>query len=124
MTFAFNGQGSKIGCSLLVRHALSQNHKKSAGGHMAHFCLFGIDWLVNNIDHSYPVSLLVTRNGVFMLTQGKKRNGGARTREEYVGNVPISPLGTPFSSVHGSTHYLQMTELQYVNSSITIELQI
>ena len=25
-------------------------------------------------------------------------------REEYVWNVPISPLGTPFSSVHGSTH--------------------
>ena len=41
-------------------------------------------------------------------------------REEYVGNVPISP----FSSVHSSTHYLQMTKLQYVNSSTTIELQI
>ena len=33
-------------------------------------------------------------------------------------------LGTPFSSVHSSTHYLQMTKLQYVNSSTTIELQI
>ena len=31
--------------------------------------------------------------------------------EEYVGNVQISPLGTPFSSVHGSTRYLQMTKL-------------
>ena len=30
-------------------------------------------------------------------------------REEYVGNVLISPLAIPFSSVHGSTHYFQMT---------------
>ena len=30
--------------------------------------------------------------------------------EEYVGNVPIFPLGTPFSSVRGSSHYLQMTK--------------
>ena len=45
-------------------------------------------------------------------------------REEYVGNVFISSLGTPFSSVHGSTHFLQMTKLQYLNSSTTIELQI
>ena len=47
-----------------------------------------------------------------------------KTREEYVGNVPISPLGTPFSSVQSSTHYLQMTKLQYVNSSTTIGLRI
>ena len=45
-------------------------------------------------------------------------------REEYVRIVPISPLGTPFSSVHRSTHYLQMTNLQYVNSSTIIEMQI
>ena len=30
-------------------------------------------------------------------------------REENVGNVPISPLGTQFSSVHSSPHYLQMS---------------
>ena len=41
-------------------------------------------------------------------------------KEEYVRNVPISPLGTSFSNVHGSTHYLQMTKLLYVNSSTTI----
>ena len=45
-------------------------------------------------------------------------------REEYVGSAPISPLGTQFSNIHGSTHYLQMTKLQFVNSSTTIELQI
>ena len=45
-------------------------------------------------------------------------------RKSYVGNVPISPLGAPFSSIHSSTHYLQMTKHQYVNSSSTIELQI
>ena len=44
--------------------------------------------------------------------------------EEYVGNVQNSPLGTPSSSAHGSTHYLQMTKLQYVNSSTSIELQM
>ena len=27
-------------------------------------------------------------------------------------------------SVHGSTHYLKITKLQYVNTSTTIELQI
>ena len=43
-------------------------------------------------------------------------------REEYFGNVPVFPRGTPFSSIHGST--LQMTKLQYVNSSTTIDLQI
>ena len=40
---------------------------------------------------------------------------------DYQENVTISPLGTPFSSVHGSIHYLQMTKQQYVNSSTTIE---
>ena len=43
---------------------------------------------------------------------------------EYQENVPISPLGTPFSSIHSYTHYLQMTELHYVNSSTTLEFQI
>ena len=33
-----------------------------------HPCLLVIDWLVNNIDHSYAVSLLETKNDVFMLT--------------------------------------------------------
>ena len=47
-----------------------------------------------------------------------------KTREEYEVNVQISPLGTPFSSDHGSTQYLIITKLQYVNSSTTIELQI
>ena len=46
-----------------------------------------------------------------------------KEKNTYVGNVPISPLDIPFSSVHGSTHYLQMTKLQYVNSSTTIELK-
>ena len=49
-----------------VLHALSQNHKFS-GWPYVHLFLLVIDWLVNNIDHSYLVSLLVLRNGVFML---------------------------------------------------------
>ena len=44
--------------------------------------------------------------------------------EKYVGNIPISPLGTPLSSVHGFTHCLQMNELQYAISRTTIQLQI
>ena len=52
---------------ICVSYALSQNHKIS-GWPNVHLCLFDTDWLVNNIDHSYPVPLLVTRNGVFMLT--------------------------------------------------------
>ena len=32
-------------------------------------------------------------------------------REEHVGYVPIFPLGTPFSSVHGSTYYVQMKNI-------------
>ena len=47
-----------------VQHALNQNHKNQ----QVHLCLLVIDWLVNNIDHSYYISLLVTRNGVFILT--------------------------------------------------------
>ena len=45
-------------------------------------------------------------------------------RTEYVRNVPNSQLRTPFSSVHGSTHYFKMTKLQHVNSTTTIELQM
>ena len=42
---------------------------------------------------------------------------------EYKENVPISPFDTPFSSFHGFSHYLQVTKLQYVNSSTTIQLK-
>ena len=48
----------------------------------------------------------------------------APLKEKNVENVPISPLDTKFSRVNGSTHYLQMAKLQYVNSNTTIELQI
>ena len=49
----------------------------------------------------------------------KRKEWLTRTREEYVGNAPISPLSIPFSSVHGSTP--NFTKLQYENSSITTE---
>ena len=64
------------------------------------------------------------RNGVFILTQEKESNGWVLTRDEYVSNVPISSLVSPICSVHISTHYLQMTKLEYVNPSTTIELHI
>ena len=40
----------------------SQNYKNQR------VCLLAIDWLVNTIDHFYPILLLVMRNGVFMPT--------------------------------------------------------
>ena len=106
-----------------VPHALSQNHKNQRVGICASLLWIVIDWLVNNIDHSHPVSLLVTRNGVYMLTQGKEKNDWARTRAIFRKCSNFS-ICTPFSSIHGSTHYLQMTKLQYVNSSTTLELRI
>ena len=36
-------------------------------------------------------------------------------REEYVGNVPISPLGSSFSSIYRSIHSLQRTKFHYAN---------
>ena len=91
---------------------------KTCGLPYVHLCLFVIDWLVNNIGLSYTVSLLVMRNYVFTITYEKERNVCARTRKEYVWNVPISAFITPFSSDHGSTHYPQMTEVQCVGPKL------
>ena len=66
----------------------------------------------------YKAQMFLAASAAFAPLLNSKRRIG------YVGNVPISPLCTPFSSVHGSTHSLQMTKLQHVNSSITIEFQI
>ena len=46
-------------------YALNKNHKNQWVAICA--SLLVINWLMNNIDHSYLVSLLVTRTGVFML---------------------------------------------------------
>ena len=65
------GKVQQSGVGLCVPHALNQNHKNqrvTIGLLYMHLCLLVIDWLVNNIDHFCSVSLLVTRNGVFMLT--------------------------------------------------------
>ena len=45
---------------VLVPHVLSQNYKNQRVPFM-HLCLLVIHWLGNNIDHSYPVSLVVTK---------------------------------------------------------------
>ena len=65
--FTFNEIGYKIGCMGTARPK-SKPQKSASGHNYVHLCLLVIDWIVNNVDHSYPVSLLVTRNGVFMLT--------------------------------------------------------
>ena len=62
---------------------------------------------------SYKAQMLLAASAAF-----------APQREEYVENVPISPLGTTFYSVHGFSHYLQITKLEYVNSIITIYMEI
>ena len=105
-----------------VPHALSQNQKNQ----QVAICVSLLAChLLTCKQHRPFLSCIVIGDKKWCLYANIKkiRNGWARTREEYVGNVPISPLGTPFSSVHGSTIYLQMTKFQYVNSRTTIELQ-
>ena len=48
--------------AIWVPRALRQNHKNQLVAICSlHLCLLVIDWLVNNINHSYLVSLLVSR---------------------------------------------------------------
>ena len=79
VAFVLNGQCLKIGCTCTAySKSKSQN---ISGWSYVHLWLLVIDWRVNNIDHSCPISLLVTRNGVFLLTYGKKeRNGWAQKK--------------------------------------------
>ena len=58
---------SKVQSGIWVPHDLN---KKPQNRRVA-ICVFQmvvIDWFVNYIDHSYPVSLLVSTNGIYMLT--------------------------------------------------------
>ena len=106
--------------SVWVPHARCQNHKNQR---VAIVYELIIDWLVNNINHLYPVSLLVTRNGVFMLTKGIDRKGWARTREECLKCSNFSIWHSIFWRPR--LHSLSSNfKLQYVSSSTTIELQI
>ena len=61
--------------STIVRHLHSMDKVKNQWVVICASLLARHRLLVNNIDHSYPVSLLVTRNGVSMLASGKVRNG-------------------------------------------------
>ena len=45
----------------------TEKFTKISGWPYVHLCLLVIDWLVNNIDHFYLLSFLVTRNGVLVL---------------------------------------------------------
>ena len=64
-TFAFNEQVSKIGC--MSTACLKPKPQKSAVAICA--SLLARHRLArDNVDHSYPLSLLMTRNGVFILT--------------------------------------------------------
>ena len=51
-----------------VPHGLKPIPQKISGWPYVHLCSLVIDWLVSNVDYSYPISLLVRSNGVFMLT--------------------------------------------------------
>ena len=63
-TFAFNGQGLKIGC--MVPRALSQSHKNQRVAIRA--SLLALHWLAREHHRSFlSLSLLMTKNGVVML---------------------------------------------------------
>ena len=62
--------------------------------------------------------------GVFMLTQMEKKGIVDAEEEKNISEMFQFLHLASISSDHGSTHYLQMTKLQYVNSSSTFKLQI
>ena len=106
-----------------IPYPLSQNHKNQPVAICAP--TFARHRLAReNVDYSSPISLLVTINGVFMLHREKKGMVEPKQEKNVSEMFEFLHLSTPFSSVHGSTHYLQMTKLKYINSSTTIELQI
>ena len=100
VTFAFNGQG------VWIPHGLSQNHKIKRV--VIWTSLLARHRLAREQRRPF-LSCIVTGDERWCLYTNIKKS-----------NVPISPLGTSFSSVHCSTHYLQMTKRQYINSSIGI----
>ena len=109
--------------SVWVPHALRQNHKNKRMAICP--CLLARRRLARE-QHWPFLSSIVTgdKKWCFSANISKRKGRLYPNKIKHVGNVPISPLGTPYSSVHGSTHYLQMTKLHDVNSSTIIELQI
>ena len=98
-----------------VPHALSQNHKNLRVA----ICTSLL------ARHRLFLSIIVTGDEKWCLYANirKKRNCWAQTRGECVGNVPISPLGTPFSNTHISIHCLKMTKLQYLTQTQQLNIK-
>ena len=110
----------KSGVGLWVPHVLSQNHKISG-------CLMSKQSSLKRENHflsvlspmalsPYSAQMFLAAPAAFALLLNSKRRICRKCSN--------FSIGAPFSSVYGTTRYLQLTKLQYVNSSITIELQI
>ena len=92
-----------------IPYALSQNHKNQR---VAICTSLLARHRLARVQHRPFLSCIVTGDEklcLYVNTRKRKEWLSPKVREEYAGNVPISSLGTPFSSVHGPTHYLQMT---------------
>ena len=105
-----------------VPHALSQNHKNQ----QVAICAYLLASHRLTREHRPFLSGIVTGDEKWCLYANirKRKEWLSLNKWRICQNVPISQLCAPFSSVHGSTHFLQMTKFQYVNSSTTIELQV
>ena len=104
-----------------ILHALSQNHKNQQ---VAIFVSLLAPHRLAREQHRLFLSCIITGDEEWCFypnIRKRKEWLSQKKREEYVGNVSISPLGTPFSSVHGSTHYLYWKLSNYFNIFITEE---
>ena len=86
------GKVKKIGC-MDTAHS-KPKPQKSAGGHLCISACSSSIGSLNNINHSYPVSLLVTRNGVFMQHKEKERNNNNNNNDLFKAYFTLRrPLG-------------------------------
>ena len=118
-TFTFRGKVQKSG--VWVPHALKPKPQKSANGHtyMSAFSLSISSWATSIIPIRYRY--WDEKWCLYASIREKKEWLGPNKRRTC---RKCSNFSTSFSSANGSTHYLQVAGLQYVNSSTTIELQI
>ena len=108
-----------------VPHVLSQNQRKQR---VAILCasLLARHWLAR-VQHRLIPNLYRYwwRQIVFLCYNIRKRKEWLSPNKIRIsGNCSNFFTWHSIFSVHGSTHYLKMTKLQYVNSCTTIELQI
>ena len=115
-TFAFNGQGSKISCMGIA--CSKPKPQKSAGVICA--SLFARHRLARE-QHRLFLSCMVTGDDKWCLYANimKIKKWLSPNKRRICRKCCNFSNWHSISSVHGSTHYLQMTKLQYVNWSTT-----